>query len=145
MSFTFSLQKVLELKEHERNQADEAWNEATSEFEEVAMELYHLLKQKEEMENDYHGALEKGISISHLQHYQTRLSDLERIIHRSQKETQRARAKMQSSEHKRTLRAVDVKKYEKVKQKKQEQYASWQKANDMKSLDEIAVQQFMWK
>ncbi|PIB53998.1 flagellar export protein FliJ, partial [Pseudomonas sp. 2822-17] len=49
MSFQFSLQKVLEMKEHEKMEAQVDYQSAVGKFEVVATELYHTLKKKEDL------------------------------------------------------------------------------------------------
>ncbi|MBM7094174.1 MULTISPECIES: flagellar export protein FliJ [Alteribacter] len=145
MTFAFSLQKVLELKEYDKKIADEACTQATREFEEVATSLYHLMKKKETLQEEYHQALETGTSISRLRLYETNLQSMDKLIYLGQKDTHKARLKMQTSEQRLTSRALDVKKYEKVKEKRKHDYDEKRKADDQKAMDEIAVQQFSWK
>ncbi|WP_026689899.1 flagellar export protein FliJ [Alteribacter aurantiacus] len=145
MTFAFSLQKILELKEHDKRVADEACTQATREFEVIATNLYHLLKQKEELQDAYETAMSKGISIHQIQLYHSSMEDVEKKIHVSQRDTQFARTKMHSTEHQLTQRALDVKKYEKVKEKRKADYDKWQKEKDQKTMDEMAVQSFSFK
>ena len=143
MAFDYALQKVLEYKEFEKSEAQGEYQNAIDDFEEIATELYQLLKQKEELLKSYDEKLQHGIPIATIQHIQETLQFLQQRIARLQTATQRARAQMNDKQKVLTVFAVDVKKYEKLKEKKRDIYKEKIKMEENKFLDEISVQQFM--
>ncbi|MBB5172076.1 flagellar export protein FliJ [Texcoconibacillus texcoconensis] len=145
MTFQFSLQKVLEYKENEKLEAEQNYQNAMDSFENIATELYHVLKRKEELEESYEQRIKQGVPIADIQQIQDTLSHLYKKIDHLQKQTQSARDSM-NKEHEILIdRSVDVKKYEKMKQRKYDQHRRDMLHEEMKQLDEISVQQFMSK
>ncbi|PRO65229.1 flagellar export protein FliJ [Alkalicoccus urumqiensis] len=145
MEFRYSLQKVLELKDREKNVAATAYNEAAASFESCATELYDHLRKKEELEN---GSIPQNggtISIMEMQQRQKQLDFLKERIQDLQVKTQKARRDMTDKERFLQMKAVDVKKYERMKVKEQEKASSLEKHLEQKFLDEISVQQYVRK
>lgn len=143
MSFRFTLQKVLDVKEHEKNEAQAAYKQALENFEQTAMKLYQLLKRKEDLLEAYEKAIQDGVSIAKIQHTQETLSFLQKKIDRMQIETQRARALMNEKQRLLKNSYIDVKKYEKMKERKLENYMLEQREIENKFLDEVSVQQYI--
>ncbi|UCZ51724.1 flagellar biosynthesis chaperone FliJ [Bacillus shivajii] len=143
MSFQFGLQKVLEVKEHEKSEAESKYSEAMKQFEDVATDLYHLLKKKEDLEAFYNEKIQSGTSISAIQQTQQTISHLQKEIDKLQLETQRARSRMNDQEQFLMFKSIDVKKYEKMKERKHQRYIQLEKEKESKFLDEISVQQFL--
>ncbi|MFA9558084.1 flagellar export protein FliJ [Evansella sp. AB-rgal1] len=145
MTFQFTLQKVLDVKEYEKNEAQVAYRDAMMNFEKVATQLYELLKQKEVLLSSYEDKLVQGLPIAFIQQTQKSLEYLQREIDRLQVQTQNARALMNERERRLTVTAVDVKKYEKMKERKLEIYLLDQREKENKFVDEISVQQYLKK
>lgn len=142
MSFRFTLQKVLEVKEHEKSEAQMAYQSAMKEFEEIATELYNLLKQKEDLIAMHDVHLKQGLPIATIQQTQETLRFLQNQIDKLQIRTHHARVKMIDKQRELTSSLVDVKKYERIKERKYLDYKHEQQMLENKFLDEISVQQF---
>ncbi|MDQ0253712.1 flagellar FliJ protein [Evansella vedderi] len=142
MSFQFTLQKVLEVKENERSEAQAAYKSSLKKFEEIATKLYHILKKKEDLLATYEDSLNKGVSINHIQQTQGTLQYLQQEIDHLQRETQNARAYMNEKQRMLTVTNIELKKYEKMKEHKLEKYKIQQKVAENKFLDEISVQRY---
>ncbi|WP_171051670.1 flagellar export protein FliJ [Alteribacter natronophilus] len=145
MTFSFSLQNVLKLKEHEKKEAEQKFSAATGDFEKAATGLYELLKQKEKLEEAYEHALAEGTTISRLNDVKNQIGFLESLIETSRKTTDRARMRMQTSRSKVSRKAADVLKYEKIRGIKLSDYKEEQKNREAKQLDDIALQQYLRK
>ncbi|ADU30756.1 flagellar export protein FliJ [Evansella cellulosilytica] len=143
MPFQYGLQKVLEVKEHEKTEAELAYRDSMNHFENVATELYHQLKKKEDLLMAYDEKLKSGIPIGNIQHIQDTLQFLQKEINHLQRETQRTRDVMNAKQQKLSLKTVDVKKYEKMKERKFELYKLNEARLDNSFLDELSIQQFM--
>ncbi|MBU9720320.1 MULTISPECIES: flagellar export protein FliJ [Bacillaceae] len=143
MSFQFTLQKVLEMKEHNKMEAQLEYQDAMRKFEEVATELYHVLKKKEEILQTYEENIGKGVPISIIQQTEEALRFLQLQIDRLQESTHYARSSMNEKQQLLLTSTVDLKKYEKMKEKKFQQYEVEQKRFENKNLDEVSVQQYM--
>ncbi|KHF39778.1 flagellar export protein FliJ [Halalkalibacter okhensis] len=142
MSFQFTLQKVMQVREREKNKVQAEYQEAIGHFEKVATQLYELLKSKEDLEELSRNQIATGTSIYKLQQNQTKIMRLQQEILEKQRATQLAREKMTVKEQHLVTKTIEVKKYEKIKQLKQEQYKEEEKRKDLMQMDELSVQLF---
>lgn len=143
MGFKYSLQKLLDLTENEKQLKQVAYANAQKNFEEKATKLYHLLKRKEDLEASYKEKLAKGITIDQIQQQHNSLTKLKYEIDQSMKETDMAREVMNKRHNELILVARDVKKYEQMKERKKEEYLEEQKRLEMKQMDEISIQMYV--
>ncbi|WNF35459.1 flagellar export protein FliJ [Bacillaceae bacterium IKA-2] len=145
MSFQFSLQKILEIREDDKIKAEKEFTQATKQFEDVATKLFEQLKKKEQYENEYYKRIETGIHIFEIQHSHTLLNQMQLQIDRQQNFTQKARDNMNRKQEVLVVKSIEQKKYEKMKQIKREKYIEETKHQENLLMDEISVQQFMRK
>ncbi|QKS71437.1 flagellar export protein FliJ [Paenalkalicoccus suaedae] len=143
MSFTYQLQKVLEIKEYEKAAAEKEFSDSVRSFEESAKELYAMLKRREELIDQTQQQIMQGMSIAFIQQNEQTISFLEQEIGKLQKITQKARREMQEKESFLTVKSVDLKKYERMKEIEFERYVEHEKQEEMKFLDEVSVNQFI--
>lgn len=143
MSFQFTLQKVLEMKDYEKSDAELAFTDSVKEFEEIALNLYELMKRKETLIVENNRKLETGLSISMIQWNEQTIAFIQKEIDRLQKLTQKARKNMNEKERYLNFKSVDLKKYQKLKEIKFDEYLHHEKQEEQRFLDEISVQQFV--
>ncbi|QOY34470.1 flagellar export protein FliJ [Anaerobacillus isosaccharinicus] len=143
MSFQFTLQKILEVRENDKLKAEKEFSQATRQFEEVATKLYELLKKKENHENDYYQRIESKIHVFEIQQSHSLLAQLQKQIDQLQYYTQKARDNMNRKQEQLVEKSIELKKYEKMKQIKYEFYVEETKRQENILMDEISVQQFI--
>jgi len=143
MGYNFRFAKILSLKESEKDKALSEYNEALSKFEQVAERLYHSLKQKEDLEEIHKKKLQSGLSIDEIRHYQVFLGNLERTIHHYQQLVIQARRQLELKQAKLAELNIEVKKYEKMKEKYNLAYVQAVKSEENKFIDEISIQQYV--
>ncbi|MDT8859025.1 flagellar export protein FliJ [Alkalihalobacillus sp. MEB130] len=143
MSFQFTLQKVMQVREREKIKVQAEYQDAIDHFEIVATQLYELLKTKESLEEQARNQITSGTSIYELQQHQNELFRLQQAIQHKQYATQVAREKMAAKEQDLVLKTIEVKKYEKMKQLKHEQYQQELKRRELIQMDELSVQLFV--
>jgi flagellar protein FliJ len=143
MSFHFTLQKVMELKGHEKGDAERAYTESVKEFKKTAAQLYEFLKRKEELMEEIERKLTEGLSISAIQFNEKTISYLQSEIDRLQLSTHHARKNMNEKEKYLMYKSIDLKKYEKMKEIKQGEFLQEEKRQESKFLDDVSVQQFL--
>lgn len=143
MSFHYSLQKVMEYKNREKNDAQKHYSDAIEQFETIATKLYETLKQKEELMANQSQKLQQGLPISQIQQHEQMITYLQKEVDSLQWQTQRARKMMTDREKLLVSKSIDYKKYEKMKDMKYEQYVEDEKREETKILDEISVQRFV--
>ncbi|MBM6618444.1 flagellar export protein FliJ [Bacillus suaedaesalsae] len=145
MSFKYKFQKILSIKETEKQRALEAYQLTVKQFEEVAEKLYHYLKQKEDLESIQLQKLSVGLNVTEIKHHQTFITNLEKTISHFQNLVASARQNMLGQEAQLLEKNIEVKKYEKLKDKQQEDFQELVSAADNRLMDEISIQQYMNK
>lgn len=138
VQYTYRFEQVLTIREQEKQQVEVAYKESVRTFEEVATKLYELLKKKEDLISFQNDRLAIGATIEEIHHYSTFISSLEQTINDVQKKVMEARAKMNWHEQKLLEKNLEVRKYEKMKEKDFEQHKIEQDRLEMLQLDEIA-------
>lgn len=143
MGFDFKFQRILALKEREKEEAISQYQESIRRFEEVAEKLYELLKKKEDLEDYQRERMEKGLPVMEIRHYQQFIANHEKTIEHYQKMVMNARNRMNLYREKLMDKNVEVKKFEKIREKDFENFLSEIRAMELKEMDDISIQQYM--
>lgn len=138
VQYTYRFERVLTVREQEKQQAEIAYKESVRAFEEVATKLYELLKEKENLIDFQNEKLKNGSTIVEINHYATFLESLEKTIADVQKKVIEARAKMNWYEQKLMEKNMEVRKLEKMKERDFEAFKEEQNRFEMNQLDEIS-------
>src|SRR5690606_3109961 len=141
MGFTYKFQRILTLREREKDEAIIAYEKAVRKFEEVAEKLYSLLKKKETLEEDRLNKIQRGLSVQELRLHQEFIANLEGEINIVQQAVIRARQAMQYEQKRLLDKNIEVKKLEILKEKEYEKYLHLLEKEEEKQLDEIASKQ----
>ncbi|MDQ0175821.1 flagellar export protein FliJ [Bacillus chungangensis] len=142
MSHHYRFEKILALKEREKDEALLLYEKAVKNFEEAAEKLYSLLKKKETLEVFQTNKLNGGFSIHEIRHYQQFITNLEETINHYQEIVISARNSMNWYKQKLQEKNIEVKKYEKMKVKNTEKWIQVLRSRENKALDEISTLQF---
>lgn len=143
MTGTTALSKVLHIRENEKTQAQKAYQKSIDIFEEVATQLYELLRKKEKAEALYETYLQASTPIDKIREQAGYIENLSNQIITLQQEVQHARGEMESNHDHLSEAHVEVKKFEKIIQYRQEETAALIKKNEKDSMDEISIQQYL--
>lgn len=143
MAYNYKFQKILQLREREKEETQTLYNESLKQFEEAAEKLYSLLRKKENLIDFQEAKMVSGFSIHEIQHYQLFVSNLEQTINYQQQVVINARNKMQWHEQQLKEKNIEVKKYEKIKEKDFEKFKESLLEEENKQMDEISAIQFM--
>jgi flagellar protein FliJ len=143
MSYQYRFERILTLKEKEKDEVNEQYKGAISKFELVAEKLYEFLKKKEELEVHQADKLQNGLSVQDIRHHQQFITNLEKTISYYQDLVIQARSRMNWYEEKLVDMNVEVKKYEKIKEKDLIIFQRNMKEAENKQLDEVSVVQYM--
>lgn len=138
----YRFQQILTIREQEKNETEMAYKDATKAFEDVATKLYDLLKKKEDLIDYQQQRLVIGASIDEIHHYARFIDSLEKTIADAQQKVIQARAKMQWYEEKLVEKNLEVRKFEKMKEKDYERFKEEQDRIEMNFLDEISLQMY---
>jgi flagellar protein FliJ len=139
MSFQFSMEKVLSVKQKEKESIELELGEAVQAFESIAEEIYSLLKRKEDIENLSSQQFQQRIVVNDLQNTQRFLLSMSNKIKELQPVLQRARERMQIIQQKLLQQTIEVKKYERLKEKQFNAYEMELTLYENKQNDEFSV------
>lgn len=143
MRYEFKFHKILAVKEREKDEAVSVYQESVQKFEEVAEKLYELLKRKEDLEGYQSERLHGGLSIQEIRHHQQFISNIEKTIEHYQKMVINARNRMLLFQDKLTEKNIEVKKYEKIREKDYLKFTEDEKLVEGKQMDDISIQMYM--
>ncbi|UII57868.1 flagellar biosynthesis chaperone FliJ [Cytobacillus spongiae] len=143
MQYQFKFDKLLSIKEREKDDAFSVYNDSVKKFEEVAEKLYELLKKKEDLELHQSSKLVNGLPVQEIKHFQHFISNLEKSISHYQKMVINARNRMTFYQEKLMEKNIEVKKYEKIKEKDFQNFITELKMVEGKQMDDISIQHFM--
>ncbi|MCA1053512.1 flagellar biosynthesis chaperone FliJ [Rossellomorea aquimaris] len=143
MSYQYRFERILTLKEKEKDEVNEQYKGAISKFEKVAEKLYESLKKKEDLERYQADKIMNGLSVQDIRHHQHFISNLDKTIAYYQDLVIQARNRMNWYEEKLVDMNVEVKKYEKIKEKDLLLFQKTIKEAESKQLDEVSVVQYM--
>lgn len=145
VAYEFKFAKVLTIREQEKSETEMAYKDAVSAFEKVATELYNLLKKREDTTETQNSLLVSGLSVSDIHHYSNYIEGLQKRIDIIQNEVIQARSKMNWMEEKLLEKSLEVKKFEKIKEKDFEHFHQEQQRLETIQLDEISSLKFQNK
>ncbi|OIK15283.1 flagellar export protein FliJ [Bacillus sp. MUM 13] len=145
MIYKYKFDKILTIREKEKEDALAKYHGALKEFEEAAEKLYKLLKKKEDLQKFQEEKLNKGLSVQEIRHNQSFMDNLEKLIEHSQLQVLQARERMIRQQESLMQKNMEVKKYEKMKETDFIRFLDIIKADENKNMDEISIRQFMNK
>src|SRR5690606_1482094 len=120
--YEYRFEKVLTYREQEKTETEVEFKKAVESFETVATELYELLKRKEDIIADNQEKMKIGFSINEIHHYAQFLDSLDKRIEVLQQSVMKARSKMNWFEEKLLEKTIEVKKFEKMKERDKEHH-----------------------
>ncbi|MFB4211127.1 flagellar export protein FliJ [Shouchella sp. JSM 1781072] len=142
MTFSFSLQQAMNVKNREKHQARKRFDDAQREFEVVATSFYELLKEKERLERNMEERQLTGVRIDQYVSQNVYLSRLEKTISEKKVETDGARKKMLEQEIEYKVRAKSYKQFERLKQRQAQQHEADERKREQQQMDEVSISQF---
>ncbi|MFC0237611.1 flagellar export protein FliJ [Fictibacillus phosphorivorans] len=136
------MEKVLSVKQKEKESIEQELGEAVQAFESIAEEIYSLLKRKEDIENQSNYTFQQRIIVNDLQNTQRFLLSMTNKIKELQPILQRARERMQVIQQRLLQQTIEVKKYEKLKERQLSAYKVEVASYENKQNDEFSVLRF---
>ena len=140
MQYQYRFEKVMSIREREKDEALDSYNQSVRRFEEAAGKLYELLKKKEDLEEFQFSKLASGLPVQEIRHYQHFIHSLEKTIEHYQQVVFNARNQMNYYQDKLTDKNIEVKKYEKMKEKDSVRFAESMKLEENRQMDDISIQ-----
>ncbi|MEN1966874.1 flagellar export protein FliJ [Lentibacillus sp. N15] len=145
MTKTLSLGKILHIREREKQDAQKAYHYSQERFEDHAMQLYTLLRKKEAAEASYETCLHTTTPINQIKEQLAYIEQLAVQIMQMQHAVQDARDEMELNQQSLTDAHVEVKKFEKIMELRQEQRNEVKRKEEKQTMDDISIQQYLRK
>ncbi|AMO84691.1 flagellar export protein FliJ [Solibacillus sp. FSL W7-1472] len=139
MKYNYRFEKILVVKDQEKTESELAFKESVQVFEEIATKLYDLLKKKEDLIEYQQERLKIGSSIDEINHYSKFIDSMEKTIEDAQQKVIQARAKMNWHEQKLLEKSLEVRKYEKMRERDHERFIEDQLHIEAIQLDELST------
>jgi len=138
---TATLYKILHVRKDEKNRALIEQQRAVDQFELVANQLYEQLKVKEQAEMTLHKYIQSEV-IMKIQEQTVYIDSLKTKINELQREVQIARDHMEQRRSIVTEKHVELKKIEKLIERKEKHAKKIAAKLESKQMDEISLNQF---
>lgn len=140
--YQYRFEKVLNFREQEKTDTEMEFKKSIESFEAVANELYEVLKKKEEATEKHQLKLAAGFCITEIHQFAHFIDSLEKRIDTLQQSVIKARSKMNWYEEKLLEKSIEVKKYEKMREKDKEHYRTEMEQTEATMLDELSTLKF---
>ena len=140
--YLYRFEKVLTFREQEKTETEVEFKGAVEAFETVATKLYDLLKKKEDILVEQQAKMAVGFSINEIHHYARFISSLEKRTAEMQQQVMQARSKMNWYENKLLEKTLEVRKFEKMKEKDREHHGAEMEQLEAVQLDELSTLKF---
>nr|WP_106784196.1 flagellar export protein FliJ [Lysinibacillus timonensis] len=138
LQYQYRFEKILIVREQEKQQSEMAYKQAVQSFEEIATKLYELLKKKEDLINYQNEKLKVGATIDQIHHFTAFIDRLEHSINEMQQKVIQARTKMNWHEQKLLEKSIEVRKFEKIRDKDFQLFKEEQDKAELQILDELS-------
>lgn len=143
MSNIQTMEKIMDLRVKEKNEIQQAYNQAIHYFEKQASELYTLLKEKEMAQGEYQKQLSKSLKVNDMLLSHVYLENLNKRIEYLQKMVYYAREEMEKQQQKLADAHVEVKKFNKMIEYRVSENILMRKREEDILMDEISVRQYL--
>lgn len=145
MAGVISLSKVLQVRENEKNNTLLSYNQSLKIFEQIATKLYEQLKAKELAEEQMEELKRAIMPIDTIVEQMNYIDSLYQKVAKLQLEVDQARSDMEQKRELLTDAYKEVKIFEKLIEKRQNEATQALLKEQMEAMDEISIQQFMSK
>ncbi|KAA0966513.1 flagellar export protein FliJ [Sporosarcina sp. ANT_H38] len=140
--YNYRFDKVLTYREQEKTETEVEFKGSVEAFETVANKLYDLLKKKEDILVAQQIKMTIGFSVNEIHHYSRFIGSLEKRIAEMQQQVIQARSKMNWYENKLLEKTLEVRKFEKMKEKDREHHRAEMEQLEAIQLDELSTLKF---
>lgn len=141
MSFIYSFQKILDMKEKEKEQAEISYSKSMQALHREQKRLSDLVKNKQQVEERM-VRKEENISLAELKTNYEYVGHLQRMIVQANETKVQAEKDVETKQGILSERAMDQKIWEKLKEHSFEKYKERMLQIEQKELDEIAVARY---
>lgn len=143
MNDATALHKIWQIRESEKKKAEQAHQQSIQDFERIAMKMYEILKKKEATEEAYEKNIQSIISIEKMEQHTKYIEQLQQQIASMQQLVNDARNTMNQKQQVVTSAHIEMKKVEKLIEKRAVEAKQRIKKEENAFMDELSMQQFL--
>src|SRR5690625_5199038 len=143
VSQLLSLEKILDIRDYEKQAAQVKHHQSVEASEKVALKLYQLLKKKESAEEQLQTTLQSSMTVTELQEQSRYIEQLTNEIVAFQETVDEARQLMNIYKEDLTDKHIEFKKIEKIIQHRYAELKADEQKAENNLMDEISIQQYM--
>lgn len=137
-TFQFSLQKVLNLKEKNKEQEEYRYMESFKRYQVEKEQLQQLLNQKQLMEEEFVQGQVNGVLIADIHHTQEYILYLNHSIHQQEKKLEQLFNDLKIKQNSLMEIKKEVKIWDNLRERKREDFNLEENRNEQKELDDMA-------
>lgn len=138
MVFDFRLERMMKIAESEKETLEAKYQELFRALEQLAGNLIDLMNEKESIQLELNQQLNQSMTIDSMKIYLFDVEKYEKLINLRTSEYDQAKRKLENLQPFLLEKSIEVKKYEKMRDRQQSAAKMKQKKKEMKEMDEIA-------
>ncbi|OCT13815.1 flagellar export protein FliJ [Paenibacillus pectinilyticus] len=142
MSFRYSFQQIVDLKNNERTQAEWILSEAMGQLRNEETNLHGLVEQKENLHNEMVRAATHASTISNMLMLQSYMNHVDKQIARKHQDVRHAQHVVTQKQDHLSEKMIDEKVWSKAREKAHNQFRAMVAKKEQEALDEMATNRF---
>jgi flagellar FliJ protein len=143
--FTFHLQKVLDVKEREKEQAQWAFGKSVQKKLEEEAKLDQLNDRREQLTRFLYQVQVQACTAAQLNEITRYRQVLDKAIESQQRTLYGCEQEMEAHKHNLTLSMQETKLWQRLREKEKERFEETEKRSEQKELDEIGINRYFRK
>ncbi|MET1247893.1 flagellar export protein FliJ [Sporolactobacillus sp. STCC-11] len=140
MAFDYRFERVMKLAESEKQNLEVQYKKLFDDFENLAHILINMVEEKQRVQTELQEQMSQAITIDQMKMGFSDVDKIDFLISETNKNYLNAKARLEAFQAELQEKAIEVKKYEKMREKQQVIYHKLINRAEMKQMDEIAGQ-----
>lgn len=140
MAFDYRFERVMKLAESEKQNLEVQYKKLFDDFENLARILINMVEEKQRVQTELQEQMSQTITIDQMKMGFSDVDKIDFLISETNKHYLKAKVRLEAFQTKLQEKAIEVKKYEKIREKQQVIYHKLMNKAEMKQMDEIAGQ-----
>ncbi|CAM3070968.1 flagellar export protein FliJ [Sporolactobacillus spathodeae] len=138
MAFEFRLERVMKIVKSDKERLETDYQSLFEALEGIAHQLMDLMEQKKAVQQELQNHMTQAIMIDSMKIYLGDIDQYEKRIHLKTLEYTKLKSRLEKLKPILREKAINLKKYEKMRDRAQKDYDANMKKKEMKQMDEIA-------
>ncbi|RYL95343.1 flagellar export protein FliJ [Sporolactobacillus sp. THM7-4] len=145
MGFEFRLERLMKVAKSEKKSLEQEYQTLFDYFERLARNLMNLIENRKKAESALHDKMKQPITIGSMKSRIFDVENIDRLIAKRTDQYDQVKEQLEKFQTVLQAKAIDVKKFEKLKEKQKVAYCQNKKKKEAKVLDELASVSYKFK